>query len=147
MLHTLSTTKKRKKRLGRGGARGKNAGGGHKGQRSRAGKRIRPALRDELQRIPKRRGHNKNRSRTVNASRRPTASVTLGQIERNFDAGTKITPKALHEKGLIRKKSGVLPCVKIVARGELGKKFTFFKCSTSVGAEEMITKVGGSVHK
>src|SRR3990167_4622491 len=52
---------KKKKRVGRGGKRGTTSGRGTKGQKSRAGHRIRPAIRDLLIRIPKLRGY-KNKS-------------------------------------------------------------------------------------
>ncbi len=45
-----------KKRVGRGGKRGTTSGRGTKGQHSRAGRRIRPAERDFIQRLPKLRG-------------------------------------------------------------------------------------------
>ena len=47
-LHTLKrkTKNKTKKRVGRGGKRGTYSGKGLKGQKSRAGKKIRPEIRD-----------------------------------------------------------------------------------------------------
>lgn len=45
-----------RKRIGRGGKRGNTSGRGQKGQKSRAGRRIRPAERDLIQRLPKLRG-------------------------------------------------------------------------------------------
>jgi len=47
---------KKKKRIGRGGKRGTYCGRGLKGQKSRAGRRIRPAVRDFILRTPKLRG-------------------------------------------------------------------------------------------
>ena len=44
---------KRKKRIGRGGKRGTYCGKGIKGQNSRAGAKIRPAIRDMIKKIPK----------------------------------------------------------------------------------------------
>src|SRR3989338_6993543 len=56
-LHELTSSgHKGKKRIGRGGKRGTTSGRGKKAQRSRAGRRIRPAFRDLLIRLPKRRG-------------------------------------------------------------------------------------------
>ena len=64
-LHQLQPkhSKKRKKIVGRGGKRGKTSGRGHKGQKARAGHRIRPEERDAIKKIPKKRGHGKNRAR------------------------------------------------------------------------------------
>lgn len=45
-----------KKRIGRGGKRGTYSGKGQKGQKSRAGHKIRPAIRDLVIKLPKRRG-------------------------------------------------------------------------------------------
>ncbi len=45
-----------RKRIGRGGKRGTYSGKGIKGQKSRAGRKIRPAVRDLIQRTPKLRG-------------------------------------------------------------------------------------------
>ncbi len=52
-------------RVGRGGKRGKTSGRGTKGQNARAGHKKRPEMRDLIKKIPKLRGHGKNRSRTV----------------------------------------------------------------------------------
>lgn len=64
-LHTLQPLHalKDKKRIGRGGKRGTYSGRGQKGQRSRAGRKIRPALRDLIQRLPKLRGAGNKRVR------------------------------------------------------------------------------------
>lgn len=57
-LHELQPIhqSKSKKRIGRGGKRGTYSGKGIKGQKSRAGRKIRPAIRDLIQRTPKLRG-------------------------------------------------------------------------------------------
>ena len=57
-LHEIKPVHKNesRKRIGRGGKRGTYSGKGMKGQKSRAGKKIRPAVRDLIQRTPKLRG-------------------------------------------------------------------------------------------
>jgi large subunit ribosomal protein L15 len=45
-----------KKRIARGGKRGRTSGRGQKGQKSRSGRKMRPAIRDFVQRLPKLRG-------------------------------------------------------------------------------------------
>lgn len=57
-LHELQPlhANKEEKRIGRGGKRGTTSGRGTKGQMSRAGRRVRPAQRDLIQRLPKLRG-------------------------------------------------------------------------------------------
>lgn len=54
-IRSLSRTYK-KRRVGRGGKRGKTSGKGTKGQKSRAGRRIRPQIRDVMKKFPKKRG-------------------------------------------------------------------------------------------
>lgn len=48
---------KQKKRVGRGGKKGTYCGRGVKGQKSRAGAKIRPEIRDLVKKIPKLRGY------------------------------------------------------------------------------------------
>jgi large subunit ribosomal protein L15 len=56
-LHSLTRIRsKNEQRIGRGGKRGTTAGRGQKGQKSRAGHRIRPAERDLILKLPKKRG-------------------------------------------------------------------------------------------
>ncbi|MBZ1348680.1 MAG: hypothetical protein KY053_00355 [Candidatus Liptonbacteria bacterium] len=57
-LHELQPIYKNKpkKRIGRGGKKGNYCGRGLKGQKSRAGHRIRPAEREFVLRLPKLRG-------------------------------------------------------------------------------------------
>jgi len=70
-LHQIAPEHKKnpKKRIGRGGKRGTYSGKGVKGQKSRAGKRIRPGTRDLIQQIPKLRG-----SRNMGARKRKLGS-------------------------------------------------------------------------
>ncbi|MBI2013770.1 MAG: uL15 family ribosomal protein [Candidatus Colwellbacteria bacterium] len=58
LLHEIKPKypNKKKKRIARGGKRGTTSGRGQKGQKSRSGRRIRPASRDYTQRLPKLRG-------------------------------------------------------------------------------------------
>ena len=48
---------KRKKRIGRGGKKGTYSGKGMKGQRSRAGRKMAPIIRELIKRYPKLRGY------------------------------------------------------------------------------------------
>jgi len=52
----LKVRERSKQRIGRGGKRGSYSGRGVKGQKSRAGRKLRPAQRDLILRIPKLRG-------------------------------------------------------------------------------------------
>jgi large subunit ribosomal protein L15 len=56
-LHSLTPIRKQNpQRIGRGGKRGTTSGRGQKGQKSRSGHRIRPAERDLILKLPKKRG-------------------------------------------------------------------------------------------
>jgi len=48
---------KTKKRVGRGGKKGTYSGRGIKGQKARAGAKLKPAIRDLIKKIPKLRGY------------------------------------------------------------------------------------------
>jgi len=133
------------RRVGRGqsSTRGKTSGKGGKGQTARAGHKIRPALRDIIKKIPKRRGYGKNRGRTVwNAKPRPT-TVTLSQIESTIESGA-LTPKILIENGLLHSRKGLRLKVKIVG-STVSKKYAVEGALVSEGAKAAIEKAGGSV--
>lgn len=143
-LHDLQpqTSRSSKKRVGRGGKRGKTSGKGHKGQKARAGGTPRPEVRDIIKKIPKLRGHGKNRARTVSDARVSYTVVNVGDLER---IGTDISPQTLAEAGVIKSKSGKLPPVKILGEGEISKKVTVSGCALSASAKEKIEKAGGTI--
>ncbi len=144
-LHQLKSKKgvKEKKRIGRGGKRGTYSGRGQKGQRSRAGRKMKPAIREFIKRYPKLRGY-KFKPQTL-VFKPQTAIVNLDVLDKNFDSKEKITPEALLEKGLVDKIKGKTPKVKILGRGELKKAFIVQKCFVSKKAKEKIEKSGGQV--
>ena len=146
-LHDLKkgTGIKSARRIGRGGKRGKTSGRGMKGQKSRAGHSIRPAERDIIKRIPKLRGHGKNRARTVNPDRIRPVAVNLKDLEMAFSAGDRVSPRELAAKKLVNRSSGKLPMVKILGTGKLTKKLTVSACELSASAKEAILGAGGEV--
>ncbi len=121
-------------RVGRGGKRGTTSGGGQKGQKSRSGHRIRPAIRDLIQRLPKLRGY-----RNKQKHDRP-AEVTLTQLAK-LSAAT-ITKDVLVTAGLVETKN---MSVKILATGRLLKALKLEGLPVSAGAKAKIEKAGGSV--
>ena len=145
MLHTLSQSNRKKKRVGRGGNRGKTAGRGMKGQSSRAGHRIRPQIRDVIQRLPKLRGHGKNRSRSIRCGAPTVAEVSLSSISKNYTDGERVSIQNLVKKGLAKRQGGVSPKVKILASGELDKKVVFCRCMFSSLAREKAEKAGAKI--
>ena len=54
-FHQLKIKNRRKKsrQVGRGGKRGKTSGRGTKGQKARAGRKLRPEMRDIIKKFPK----------------------------------------------------------------------------------------------
>jgi large subunit ribosomal protein L15 len=140
-----NTKRKNVQRVGRGGKRGKTSGRGHKGQKARAGHRIRPAERDRIKKIPKLRGHGKNRPRTVNPDRVRPEVVNLSVLEANFASADQVSPVTLLQKGLVRRHKGRTPSVKVLGTGTLSKKLTIAGCAVSASAREGIVKAGGEV--
>ena len=134
---------KKSKLVGRGGTRGKTSGHGGKGQTARAGHRVRPAMRDIIKKLPKLRGHGKNRSESV-FYRGPEAVVNVGALN-VFSKGDIVNPTSLIAKGLIAQSFGKNPKVKILGNGELTLSLSFERCSVSETAKAKIEKAGGTI--
>lgn len=132
-------------RVGRGGKRGKTSGRGTKGQNARAGHRKRPEMRDLIKKLPKRRGHGKNRARTVRADRLTYVPVNLAALEAAFSAGDTVTPAVLFEKGLVTGRAGRIRKVKILGTGTLTKALSISDVVASASARAAIEKAGGSL--
>lgn len=143
-LHTLQqNARKKKKTVGRGGRRGKTSGRGTKGQKARAGHRIRPAIRDVIKKLPKLRGRGKNINK---AFRVAPVIVKLGAIDRLFTtAGASVTPETLASFSLIRVRGKIMPRVKVVGTGSISKALVFSRCTFSKEALKKIETAGGSV--
>jgi len=133
------TPNKSQKRVGRGGGRGKTSGRGTKGQKARAGHSIMPAIREQLKKLPKRRGYN-----FKSIQDKPLA-INVAQLEKFFSAGDVVNPKTLVERGIMRSSKALDIRVKILGDGEVSKKFTVSGCLVSASAKEKIEKAGGSV--
>ena len=138
-MHNLKRNKDNKKHrmVGRGGRRGKTSGRGTKGQKARAGHKIRPAIRDIIKRIPKRRGY-----RFASISDKNTV-LNVNMLEKA--KGTPITPELLIKEGLIRRVDGRTPMVKILGSGEISKAVSTVRLLVSKSAREKIEKAGGTV--
>lgn len=142
-LHELKPNKgssKRRKVVGRGvgSGHGTFSGRGAKGQRARSGSSIPVGFeggRMPLQRqIPKRRGF---------TSRQPKFVVlNLNDFDKKFNAGDKVNPKILLNKGMVKSSSEK---IKVLGDGELKKALTFEKLAVSASAREKIEKAGGKI--
>ena len=147
-LNTLSPRTKNYKFtvVGRGGKRGKTSGRGGKGQTARAGHKIRPEVRDLIKKLPKRRGHGKNRARTVRTNRIAVSAVNLSALEAAFKAGEKVSPASLLAKGLVRRAKGRAPVVKILGTGTITKALVIEKCTVSLTARTALEKAGATIN-
>lgn len=132
---------KGKKRVGRGGKRGTYSGKGMKGQKARAGHKMRPEMRDIIKKIPKQRGY---KFKALSAN---TVVVNLDILQKISNENEKITPEFLLEKGAIQKGKGKIPEIKILGRGRLSKKIIVSKINVSEKAAQKIKQAGGSVEK
>ena len=140
-LHELKPIhKKRKKKIvGRGGKHGAFSGRGQKGQKARAGRKMKPAIREFIKKYPKLRGY---RFKKFGFK---IAVINLEMLEKNFDSGGTINPQILLEKELIRRIKGRMPQVKILGKGEIKKPLAIEKCLFSKQAKEKIEKAGGTI--
>jgi len=128
------------KRLGRGqgSGKGKTAGKGHKGQKSRGTGKVRPWMEGGQtplhRRLPK--------FGFKNFAKKVYAVVNLDTLEAKFDSNDVVTVEVLLEKGIINK---VYDGVKVLARGEITKPLTVKVHKVSEKAKEKIEKVGGKI--
>lgn len=127
---------------GVGSGKGKTAGRGVKGQKSRRGVSINGFEGGQMpihMRMPKR-GFNKPNAKTY-------AWVNLGLIEKavaagKFAAGAKIDEAALVASGVVRRtKDGI----RLLAKGELRTALHFTLAGASAAAVAAVEKAGGSV--
>jgi large subunit ribosomal protein L15 len=134
-----------KKRVGRGigSTKGKTAGRGNKGAKSRAGARrlatFQGGQMNILKRFPK--------FGFVNKFAKSYVEINLADIEKfikagRIDSSREITLASLMASGILnRKKDGL----KILGRGELKSKINVVAAKWSKSADAAITKLGGSI--
>ncbi len=139
---TRTTANKSARQIGRGGKRGKTSGRGTKGQKARAGHKIRPAFRDVIKKIPKLRGRGKNKN--VSPRAKPEV-VSLARIAPLFTAGTIVSPHTLLAAKLIRPQSGKTPKVTVVSDGELSIALVFENVKLTAATRAKIEKSGGTI--
>lgn len=139
-LHDIKSfsENKTKKRVGRGGKHGTFSGRGVKGQKARAGRKLRPEWRDALKSIPKLRGY-----KFKGVKKQPV--FNLGFLNTLFKENEVVSPESLLKKNLAVKASGRIQAVKILGEGELNKKLTFKNLKISESAREKIKKAGGTI--
>ena len=139
-LHELSPaagSTKEAKRIGRGhgSGQGKTAGKGHKGQKARAGRGMRPGFEGgqmPLQRRIPKRGFN-------NIFAKEIVAINVGSLNA-FEDGAVVNNDALIEAGIIKK---VCDGVKVLGNGEITKKLTVQVAAFSEAAKQKIEAAGG----
>lgn len=141
-LHDNPGATKTKKRIARGpgSGKGKTAGRGIKGQKSRSGVAIKGYEGGQMplyQRLPKR-GFN-------NPNRKAFAVVNLGLIQKFIDDGKlngDITEDSLIASGLVRRK---LDGVRVLAKGAFTAKVSITVTGASGAAKAAVEAAGGSL--
>jgi large subunit ribosomal protein L15 len=149
-LHTLKPAQERidRKRVGRGlgSGKGRYAGRGIKGQKSRAGShKMRAGFAGGQfpihMHVGKLRGSTSADAMPIGPFRTYTVPVNLRDLDR-FDAGAEVTPESLVEVGLIK---NTKTDIKLLGDGDVSKKLTVRVHAISASAREKIEAAGGTV--
>jgi large subunit ribosomal protein L15 len=135
-LRPAPGAKRPKKRVGRGIAagQGKTAGRGTKGYLARNQKRpgYEGGQMPLARRLPKKPGF-------TNPNAEEWTVVNVERLAARFEAGATVTPEAMAEAGLVRKRRPV----KILGRGEVDRALTVQAHGFSRTAKEKIEGAGG----
>src|SRR5881628_392201 len=141
-------SRKDRKRVGRGlgSGKGRYAGRGIKGQKSRSGSHKMRAGFEGGQmpihmRMGKLRGATSKDAMPVGPFRTYTHPINVRDLDR-FESGDVVTPESLVEKGLLK---NTKIDVKLLGTGKLGKRLTIRVHAISDSAREKIEKAGGTV--
>ena len=141
LMPSPGSTKSRK-RVGRGDASGHGSysGRGLKGQKARAGGRVRPGFEGGqnplIKKLPQKRGF-------VNPFRVEYDVVNVAELN-HFEAGTVVTPELLVSMRVL--KSAAKP-VKILGDGEVDRALTVRANAFSIEAKAKIETAGGKVEE
>ena len=125
------------KRIGRGhgSGQGKTAGKGHKGQKARAGRGVRPGFEGgqmPLQRRVPKRGFN-------NIFATPYVAINVAALNK-FEDGAVVNVEALVNAGILKSAPNG---VKILGNGKIEKKLTVQVAAFSESAKAKIEAAGG----
>ena len=145
-LHDLKPDKgarRKRTRVGRGIAagKGKTAGRGNKGQGSRSGGGKAPYFEGGqlplVRRLPFKRGF-------TNIFGIRYQEVNVDMLEARFEEGAVVNGESLRQVGLVRNADKP---IKVLGRGELGKKLEVHANKFSKSAAQKIEQAGGAVHQ
>jgi large subunit ribosomal protein L15 len=135
-------SKRAKKRVGRGDGSGHGtySGRGLKGQKSRAGCKMRPGFEGGqlplIKRLPQKRGF-------VNIFRTEYSIVNLDKLN-IFESGSEITPEKLQAAGLVK---SLRQPIKILANGEVSQPLLVKANKFSAAAKTKIEAAGGKAEE
>ena len=135
-------SKKSRKRVGRGDGSGHGtySGRGCKGQKSRAGYKMRPGFEGGqlplIKRLPRKRGF-------VNIFRTEYSVINLNKLNM-FDPGSEVTPEKLVEAGVVK---SLQQPIKILAEGDINHPLLVKANKFSATAKAKIEAAGGKVEE
>ncbi len=135
-------SKRSRKRVGRGDGSGHGtySGRGCKGQKSRAGYKMRPGFQGGqlplIKSLPRKRGF-------VNIFRTEYSTVNTGKLN-IFESGSEVTPEKLVAAGLV--KSLRYP-IKVLAEGDINHPLVIKANKFSTAAKAKIEAAGGAVEE
>jgi large subunit ribosomal protein L15 len=139
-------SRRARRRVGRGegSGLGKTSGRGQKGAGARSGTKRKPGYEGGQNpihmRMRKLRGPHRKMSMPFERFRTRTQPVNVADLNDRFKSGAEVTPETLREAGLARRRDPV----KILGRGEVGKKLTVRAHAFSATARDKIEKAGGT---
>jgi large subunit ribosomal protein L15 len=145
MLEKLSPApgaKKKKKRVGRGDGSGHGtySGRGCKGQKSRAGNKMRPGFEGGqlplIKRLPQKRGF-------VNIFKTEYSTVNIDQLA-VFEPGSEVTPEKLLDSGIVK---SLRHPIKILGNGEISRPLVIKANKFSAAAKAKIEAAGGKAEE
>ncbi len=135
-------SKKSRKRVGRGDGSGHGtySGRGCKGQKSRAGFKVRPGFEGGqlplIKRLPQKRGF-------VNIFRTEYSTISINKLNM-FESGSEVTPERLVAAGLVK---SLRHPVKILADGDINYPLLVKAHKFSTAAKAKIEAAGGRVEE
>ncbi len=135
-------SRRAKKRVGRGlgSGHGTFSGRGCKGQKSRAGFKMRPGFEGGqlplIKKLPRLRGF-------TNIFRVEYSTVSVGKLN-SFEAGTEITPETMLAAGLLK---NLKQPVKVLADGDIDRAVTVRANKFSAAAKAKIEAAGGTAEE
>ncbi len=137
-LRPAPGSRRGRRRVGRGRAagQGKTAGRGTKGYLARHGRKMgfEGGQMPLTRRVPKKRGFTAR-------NREEWAVVNVDRLALRFEAGETVTPEAMAERGLVRKRRPV----KVLGGGDVDRALTVQAHAVSRTARQKIEQAGGSV--